>query len=105
MMIDTPLEAIIALVFLSLVLCLVARDFYAVWFQYGKFQSKAIRNYRRFNGSFARSRGYFASVSRHWILHRSYKWFARIIFTIGFLGLVSAWVTLIIYIFFVLFRS
>jgi prolipoprotein diacylglyceryltransferase len=58
---------------------------YLTWFDYPQFESKLVRWYRFWNGSVAKGGGYLGGLARKYIFHWSYKWLARLNFTLGFL--------------------
>lgn len=75
-----------ALFFISCFIILFCGYFgYLAWFDYAKFESKLIRWYRFWYGSVAKGGGLWGGLTRKWIFHWSYKWFARLNFSFGFL--------------------
>lgn len=58
---------------------------YLAWFDYPKFESKLVRQYRFWYGSVAKGGGFFGELARKYIFHWSYKWLVRLNFTFGFL--------------------
>lgn len=80
---DQLLNTLLSLLFFLYYTVVVTVYWYLSWFRYPRFFALTVRYFRWWYGSFSRSKGFWPSWGRKFLLHWSYKWHVRIISTFG----------------------